>query len=133
MALLVGAVLALAVGVFATASGMDRDRAFYSAVTIVVASYYVLFAAMANSTPALLIESLVAGGFVVLAVAGFRSSLWIVAGALAGHGLLDLVHGTIITNPGVPSWWPGFCSTYDVAAAAYLAWRLAGKRIRATA
>ena len=28
----------------------------------------------------------------------------------------------MISNPGVPSFWPAFCLAYDVAAAAYLAW-----------
>jgi hypothetical protein len=44
VALVVGALLAFAVGLFATGIGLDRDRAFYPAVTIVVASYYALFA-----------------------------------------------------------------------------------------
>ncbi len=46
MALLVGALLAFAVGLLATAIGLDRDRAFYPTVTIVIASYYALFAVM---------------------------------------------------------------------------------------
>lgn len=128
LAVLVGALLALAVGLMATASGLDRDRAFYPAVTITVALYYVLFAAMAESTRALALESLVAVGFIALAITGFRSSLWIVALALAGHGLFDSVHGRIIANPGVPVWWPPFCLTFDVAAAAYLAWLIVRRR-----
>jgi len=39
VALLVGALLAVAVGLMATAVGLDRDRAFYPTVTIVIASY----------------------------------------------------------------------------------------------
>ena len=42
MALLVGALLAFAVGLLATVIGLDRDRAFYPTVTIVIASYYAL-------------------------------------------------------------------------------------------
>ena len=128
LAVLVGALLALAVGLMATASGLDRDRAFYPAVTITVALYYVLFAAMAESTRALALESLAAVGFIALAITGFRSSLWIVALALGGHGLFDSVHGRIIANPGVPVWWPPFCLTFDVAAAAYLAWLIVRRR-----
>ena len=60
MALLIGAFLALAVGLLATAAGLDRDRAFYPTVTIVIATYYVLFAVMGASTSSLLLESLVA-------------------------------------------------------------------------
>jgi hypothetical protein len=42
VALLVGAFLALTVGLLATASGLDRDRAFYPTVTSVIASHYAL-------------------------------------------------------------------------------------------
>ena len=131
MALLVGALLAFAVGLLATTSGLDRDRAFYPTVTIVIASYYALFAAMGASTNALMLESVVSAVFLVVAVFGFRSSLWVVVLALAAHGVFDLVHGRVISNPGVPAWWPAFCLTYDVTAAAYLAWLLKIDRIRA--
>jgi hypothetical protein len=33
----------------------------------------------------------------------------------------------------VPRWWPEFCLAYDVTAAAYLAWLLKRRRIRAAA
>ena len=131
MALLVGTFLAFAVGLLATASGLDRDRAFYPTVTIVIASFYALFAVMGASTHALVLESLVGAVFLAVAVAGFRSSLWVVVAALAAHGIFDLVHGRVIANPGVPSWWPAFCLTYDLTAAAYLAWLLGSGRIRA--
>jgi hypothetical protein len=68
-----------------------------------------------------------------IAVAGFKRSLWIVVVALAGHGTLDLIHGALISNPGVPSWWPAFCLTYDISAAAYLTWLLKSGRVRAAA
>ncbi len=131
MALLVGALLAFAVGLFATAIGLDRDRAFYPTVTIVIASYYALFAVMGASTHALVIESVVGTVFLSVAAFGFRSSLWVVVVALAAHGAFDLAHSRVISNPGVPSWWPAFCLTYDVTAAAYLAWLLKTGRIRA--
>jgi hypothetical protein len=131
VALLVGAFLALAVGLFATSLGLDRDRAFYPTVTIVIASLYALFAVMGASTHALILESLVGAVFIAAAASGFRSSLWVVVVALAAHGLFDLVHGRLISNPGVPIWWPQFCLTYDVAAAAYLAWLIKRGRIRA--
>jgi hypothetical protein len=132
VALLIGAVLALSVGLFATGVGLDRDRAFYPVVTIVIATYYVLFAVMGASTHALVLESLVCLLFLAGAVAGFRGSLWLVVVALAGHGILDLTHAAVIANPGVPTWWPEFCLTYDVSAAAYLAWLLRSGRVRAT-
>jgi hypothetical protein len=129
MALLVGVFLALAVGLFATTLGLDRDRAFYPTVMIVIALLYCLFAVMGGSMHALALESLMAAAFIAAAVFGFRGSLWVVALALAAHGLQDLVHSRIISNPGVPSWWPEFCSAYDLVAAGYLAWLLRAKRI----
>ena len=134
MALWVGVVLALAVGLLATVSGLDRDRAFYPTATIVIASYYCLFAVMGGSTRVLVLESLIAGAFLAMAVFGFRSSLWLVVIALAAHGVFDLfVHGPLVSNPGVPEWWPGFCLGYDVTAAAFLAVLLKTGRSRATA
>ena len=131
--LAVGTLLAFAVGLLATAIRLDRDRGFYPVVTIVIASYYALFAVMGASTHALFLESLVFVAFLAVSVSGFRSSLWIVVVALAAHGIFDLSHGTFISNPGVPRWWPEFCLTFDVTAAAYLAWLLKSGRTRAAA
>jgi len=121
VAYLVGAMLALAVGGLATAVGLDRDRAFYPTVLIVIASYYALFAVVGESSHALVVEAVVAIAFLAVAIAGFRYSLWLVVAALAAHGILDVFHGQVIANPGVPSWWPAFCLTYDGVAAGYLA------------
>ncbi|HET6463596.1 MAG TPA: hypothetical protein VFH33_07330, partial [Candidatus Krumholzibacteria bacterium] len=60
---------------------------------------------------------------------GFKSSLWLVVAALAGHGIFDSFHGRVISNPGVPDFWPAFCAAYDVTAAGYLAWLLLRKRV----
>jgi hypothetical protein len=104
--------------------GFDRDRAFYPTVLIVIASYYVLFAVMSGSVQTVVIESAVMTLFAVAAVAGFKSSAWIVVVALAGHGVFDAVHGYVIENAGVPAWWPAWCLAYDVGAAACLGWLL---------
>jgi hypothetical protein len=131
VAYFIGALLAITVGSFATLVGLDRDRAFYPTVAIVVASYYALFAAMAASRHVLVIESLIGTAFLVIAAVGYRSSLWLVVVALAAHGAPDLVHGQVVANPGVPVWWPAFCLSFDVAAAAYLSWLLVSGRVRA--
>ncbi len=118
----IGLILSLIVALFARSVGLDRDRAFYPTVMIVIALYYVLFAAMSGSSHTVMVESLVAAGFVIAAVVGFKSSAWIVAAALAGHGVLDALHGYVVDNAGVPAWWPSFCLAYDVGAAAGLGW-----------
>ncbi len=117
----IGVTLALAIGGFASAVGLDRGRAFYPVVMIVIASYYCLFAVIGGSGVALGLDGAVAALFVAAAVIGFRTSLWLVVAALAAHGAMDLVHHHLISNPGVPAWWPGFCFGYDLVAAAYLA------------
>jgi hypothetical protein len=121
---LVGLILSVAAAGFATAIGLDRERAFYPTVLIVIASYYVLFAVMGGSSRALLVEIIVASGFLVSAVLGFKRSLWFVVAAIVGHGVFDFVHHWLVENPGVPGWWPGFCLTFDVVLGVWLAVRL---------
>jgi hypothetical protein len=120
----IGIVLSVGVAVFARVVGFDRDRAFYPTVMIVIAAYYVLFAVMSGSVQTVVIESVVMTVFAAAAVAGFKSSAWIVVAALAGHGIFDAVHGYVIENSGVPDWWPAWCLAYDVGAAVGLAWLL---------
>ena len=124
MEYLIGLALSLAVAGAAAAIGFDRERAFYPTLLIVIASYYVLFAVMGASGRALVIEIVVASAFLLFAVLGFKRNLWLVAGAIAGHGLFDFVHRTLIENPGVPHWWPGFCLAFDVVLGGALAARL---------
>ena len=125
MEYIIGVVVAALVCAFAVVAGFDRDRVFYPTVLVVVGTYYILFAAMASSTPALTRESLVAGLFVIAAVAGFKKNLWLVAAGLVAHGVFDFFHHLLIQNPGVPVWWPGFCGSFDVLAGGCLAVLLA--------
>ena len=90
-------------------------------VLIVIAALYLLFAAMAQSMRCLVAESVPALVFVTMAVLGFRKTPWLVVCGLGLHGVFDFFHHAVIANPGVPVWWPGWCLSYDVIAAAYLA------------
>lgn len=133
MEYLAGVIIALAVSLSATLIGFDRDRAFYPTILAVIASYYGLFAVMGGSMQAVITESLVMAVFIGATALGFKRNLWLVVAALIAHGIFDLFHGHLIANPGVPVWWPMFCLTYDVAAAAYLAWLLHQSRVAANA
>jgi hypothetical protein len=124
----IGLVLALSVAVVARSVGFDRDRAFYPTVLVVIASYYVLFAVMGGSMRALVLESVVMSAFACVAVLGFRFNLWLVVAALTAHGVFDAFHRYLVTNPGVPEWWPAFCLAFDVGAAVFLAWLVRGSR-----
>jgi hypothetical protein len=117
----IGIAAATAVGLFATVIGFDKERSFYPVVLIVIAALYLLFAVMAKSTGSLVAEIIPALVFVSMAVLGFRKTPWLVVAGLALHGVFDFFHHAVIANPGVPLWWPGWCLSYDVVAAAYLA------------
>jgi Protein of unknown function (DUF3703) len=119
-----GSAIALVVALSATFVGLDKDRAFYPTVMAVIASTYVLFAAMGGSDWTVVMELFIMAAFLVAVVLGFKRNLWLIVAAMSAHGLLDLFHGHVVSNPGVPIWWPGFCSTYDISAAIYLALRL---------
>lgn len=124
MEYVVGLTLGAAVVWFATVVGLGRDRSFYPTVLIIIGSYYVLFAAMGAPRRIVLAEIVFAGIFLLLAVLGFKRSLWVVVVGSIGHGVFDFVHHFFIDNPGVPRWWPGFCLAFDVMFGVLLAWRL---------
>jgi hypothetical protein len=129
---IIGVALAPVIVVLGRLSRLDRDRAMYPLALIVIASYYVLFATMggAQALPAELIAAMV---FIVVAIIGFRTSLWWVAAGIAGHGVLFdwLVHPHLIVNPGMPEFWPAFCGSIDVALGAILAILLLSRAIPA--
>ena len=129
MPFLIGLTLAVAVGLFARWVGLDRDRSFYPTVMIVIASLYVLFAAIGGASGVLLAESAIGACFIALTIAGFKRSLWLVVAALAAHGVFDFFHPHAFHNPGVPGWWPDFCMAYDIAAAVSLACLLHRRRM----
>ena len=128
MALLIGVILALVLAIFATVVGFDRDRSFYATVLAVIALLYGLFGAISGSTATLLQEGIGIIAFLLLAVLGFKINQWILVAGLAAHGIYDFFHGDLIQDSGVPAWWPMFCLSYDVTAAAYLAWLLRRRR-----
>lgn len=129
MEYIIGLGLALVASLFARFTGLDRDRAFYPTVMIVIALLYGLFALLGGSLAALAMESVPMAGFILAATLGFKRNLWLVVAALAVHGVYDFFHSRLFANPGVPLWWPGFCGTYDVVAAGWLAWMIRSGRI----
>ena len=121
MECIVGITLAVFFCAAAAALGMDRERAFYPAVAIAVASYYLAFAVIDGRNEVMLSEAAIAAVFIVAAVAGFKRSPWFAVVALGGHGVMDAFHHHLVSNTGVPPAWPGFCITFDVTAAVIVA------------
>jgi hypothetical protein len=128
MALFIGTLLALASCTLGRLAGLDRDRAFYPVMMIVIASYYCLFAALDGAPEVLAADTAVAMGFILAAIIGFRTSPWLIVAALATHGLMDMVHHLMIDNRGVPGWWPSFCAAFDLTAALWLGWTTGRRR-----
>jgi hypothetical protein len=128
METIVGFSLALLFCAAAAWLGMDRERVFYPAVLMAVASYYLAFAVADGRGGVMLAEVAIAAVFIAGAVAGFKLSPWFAVVALAGHGVMDGFHHHLVHNSGVPPAWPGFCMSFDVTAALIVAWLM---RVRA--
>ena len=121
MEYIVGVTLALFFCAAAAGLGMDRERVFYPAVAIAVASYYMAFAVGDGRHEVMLSEVAIAAVFITAAVAGFKRSPWFAVAALGGHGVMDVFHDQLVHNTGVPQVWPGFCMAFDVTAAVIVA------------
>lgn len=63
---------------------------------------------------------LVAG--LLCALVDVRKSAVVVGVFWLLHGVYDLVHGRLITNAGVPGWYPIWCFAVDVVVGAYVLW-----------
>jgi len=86
---------------------------------------YVLFAAMVGTPRTIAIESAIAAGVIVIAVTAarwgtVRTAGWLMAAGLAAHGVYDLVHSSVVSNPVVPAWWPLFCGVVDILLAGWV-------------
>lgn len=122
--MLVGAVLAIAVAITGKVTRFDQDRSFYPTILVVIAAYYVLFAAMSGES--IVEEILVAAAFSVAAIVGALKWPVLVGVGIFLHGVFDFLHPSLISNSGVPAWWPAFCAAIDIPLGAWvirLAWR----------
>ena len=84
MEYVVGITLALLFCGAVAGLGMDRERVFYPAVVMAVASYYLAFAVVDGRNGVMLSEVAIAAVFIAGAVAGFKYSAWIAVVALGG-------------------------------------------------
>jgi hypothetical protein len=106
-------------------SGVMNQRGTWATTMVAIASFYVVFAIQTGDTLEIFVHTSLAMGFVALAIIGARSSSWILAASLLGHGVFDVFAGSVIPNP-APGWWAPFCLGIDVVLALALAgilWR----------
>jgi hypothetical protein len=102
MEYLIGVGLALAICTFAAAVGLDRQRAFYATMVLVVATYYVLFAVLGGTLRSLLSESLVAIAFFALAAFAFKKNEWLIVAGLVAMAYSIASTTCSSTTPGSP-------------------------------
>jgi hypothetical protein len=104
--------------------GVMNQRGTWATIMVAIA-FYVVFAIQTRDTLEIVVHTGLAAGFVALAIIGARTSSWILAAALLGHGIFDVFAGSVISNP-APGWWGPFCLGIDVVLALALAamlWR----------
>jgi hypothetical protein len=122
------ALIGAAVGVLTivTARLIRGERWLYSLGLLSLPSIYAFFAIQAGE-PAVGVKEMIYGvpyvvAGLVFAFVSVRQSAVVVGIFWLLHGLYDLVHGQLITNTGVPGWYPIFCFVVDVVIGAYLLW-----------
>jgi hypothetical protein len=109
-----------------TARVIRGQRWLYSLGLLVLPGLYAFFALRAGE-PAVGVKEMLYGipfvvAGLVFASVSIRRSAVVVGAFWMLHGLYDLVHGQLITNAGVPAWYPVWCCSVDVVVGAYLLW-----------
>jgi hypothetical protein len=86
----------------------------------VIAAVYIGFAVGDGRVKVLLVETGVAGGFIIIAAAAITGTPWLLVVGLAGHGLKDLWQhrSHFVANT---RWWPPFCLVVDWVVAPIIA------------
>ena len=125
---MIEALIGAAVGVLtiAFARFIRGQHWLYSLGLLTLPSLYAFFAlqageqAVAGKEMIYGVPFLVAG--LVFAIVSIRHSAVVVGAFWILHGLYDLTHSQLITNPGVPSWYPVWCFSVDAVIGVYLIW-----------
>jgi hypothetical protein len=124
----VEALIGAAVGVLtiALARLIRGERWLYALGLLVLPGLYAFFALRAGEPSVGATEMIVGVPFVVaglvFASVSIRHSAVVVGALWLLHGLYDLTHGQLFTNPGVPGWYPVFCFVVDAVVGSYLLW-----------
>jgi len=121
---LVGA--AVGVLIITCARFIRAEHWLYSLGLLSLPSIYAFFALQAGEQTVGVKEMIYGVPFVVaglvFAFASVRHSAVVVGAFWLLHGLYDLAHSQLITNTGVPGWYPIFCFAVDAVIGLYLLW-----------
>jgi hypothetical protein len=102
------------------------ERWVYALGLLTLPGLYASFALRAGALAVGMKEMIYGVPFVVVglvfAFVSVRQSAVVVGVFWLLHGLYDLVHSQLFTNPGVPSWYPVFCFVVDAVIGSYVLW-----------
>lgn len=125
---MIEALIGAAVGVLTIvfARFIRGERWLYSVGLLVLPCLYAFFALQAGEL-AVGVKEMVYGlpyvvAGLVFAFVSVRQSAVVVGVFWLLHGLYDLAHSQLITNIGVPGWYPIFCFVVDAVIGSYLLW-----------
>jgi hypothetical protein len=122
------ALIGAAVGVLTIVSArfIRGERWLYALGLLILPGIYVFFALQAGERAVGVKEMIYGVPYVVVglvfAFVSVRQSAVVVGVFWLLHGLYDLVHSRLITNTGVPGWYPIFCFVVDAVVGSYLLW-----------
>jgi hypothetical protein len=122
------ALVGAAVGVLTVACArfIRGEHWLYSLGLLTLPSIYAFFAVHAGEQAVGVKEMIYGVPFVVaglvFAFVSVRHSAVVVGALWLLHGLYDLAHSQLITNTGVPGWYPIFCFVVDAVIGLYLLW-----------
>ncbi len=125
---MIEALIGAAVGVLTivTARLIRGQHWVYSVGLLTLPSLYAFFALQAGE-PALSAKEMIYGipflaAGLLFTVVSVRQSATVVGALWILHGVYDLMHSRVLTNPGVPGWYPVWCFAVGVVIGAYLLW-----------
>jgi len=121
---LIGAAVGVLTIVFARF--IRGERWLYALGLLTLPGLYASFALRAGETAVSVKEMIYGVPYVVaglvFALVSVRQSAVVVGVLWLLHGLYDLVHSQLITNTGVPGWYPIWCFMVDAVVGSYLLW-----------
>jgi len=126
---LIGIGLTIAVLGVNAAIGLHKERGVWPSLLIAIAAFYVVFAFEHSDHSGIALQSVIALGFMALALIGYKSSLWLIVAGLVLHGIFDAVSLAYTANP-APNWWGPFCIGVDGLLALMLCWCMLRGHIR---
>ena len=125
---MIEALIGAAVGVLTIVSArlIRGERWLYSLGLLTLPGIYTFFALQAGELAVGVREMIYGIPYVVaglvFAFVSVRQSAVVVGVFWLLHGLFDLAHSQLITNAGVPDWYPMFCFVVDAVIGSYLLW-----------